>query len=309
MLQSITYQIWEQDRRLFPLLRNRFKKMTETPIPDMWTSNELKSALRSLHQVKFSLDVFIIIDGMDESDNDERTDILQFLRDLSSPDDSSQCNLKLLLASRPETDIRISFGDDLDDNRQITLQEVNYQDIKFVVDERVAALALHQGQGSCPSNKYNSRAFSTIKSYILEKAEGVFLWVDLVLKEFASAVSQEKGQFFTLEELDRKIRCLPRELGGRDGYYKMMVDRLTGQEKDKKKVELSRRLLAWVSFSERAIFVTELEDLIGIPHVSCKDLSQHDIRASRAQGLEKVIASYCGHFVEVNPAGVTAFSI
>jgi len=56
-----------------------------------------------LYEIDFDLKVVIAVDGMDESDNDRRTDVLNFLPGLAVK--GSYYIVKVLIASRPENNI------------------------------------------------------------------------------------------------------------------------------------------------------------------------------------------------------------
>lgn len=306
MLQSITYQIWRQDERLFYHLHNRLKQL------DKWIfkTEEEKSKffmemLESLHQTKLTLEIFIIVDGLDESDNQRRTEILRFLQRLTSPHPQSKCTLKVLLASRPDTDIVTAIhGSLVDGRRRLVLQRLNFNGIEQVVNKRFFALESRgDKRADALYSSHSANVFSSLKAYILNTAEGVFLWVDLVLKELEATVLGEKS--YTLDEVSIKVRSLPVELRGPDGYYKMMVNNMAASANKKGEVALRRKLLAWITFPERSVSVAELEDVTGISDGSCHDLGQYDIRNFRAQDLAKDISARCGHFVEVSLAHAT----
>jgi hypothetical protein len=180
MLRSIVYQIWSQNEKLFPLLRDRYRAMkkqsnNETMKELFWRYDNLKAALQSLHEIEFSLQVFIVVDGMDELDNAGRNEVLRFLPGLSAR--ASRCIVKLLFASRSETDINIY----LMQARHIVLQEVNTEDIRKVVDRGIGELeCLSRGRKkdtglSLSELSRTPITFSKIKDCIVENSEGVFI--------------------------------------------------------------------------------------------------------------------------------------
>ncbi|KAM0666509.1 hypothetical protein ACQRIU_004364 [Beauveria bassiana] len=82
MLRSLVYQIWRADPRLFSLLQGRYRQLkgdsrfVVAGKNSMWTYDDLKAALLSLYQIDFSIDIFVVVDGLDESDNEMRDDML-----------------------------------------------------------------------------------------------------------------------------------------------------------------------------------------------------------------------------------------
>lgn len=303
MLRSLVYQIWSQNDRLFPLLQDRYRQLKKqaekqneqqnesatAQTDSFWTYAELKTALMSLHHADFPNDVFIIVDGMGESDNGLRSDVLSFLPSLSAH--TSKCTIKILIASRPETSINLS----LRRGRHIVLQEVNQVDIKLAVDNGIGHLKSLQAEG-----KNNDAGFSRIHDYIVENSTGVFLWVSLVLKDLERIM--KKG-IYTMDSLLKRTRNLPKGLAGKDGFYRLMIDSMVRRrsidgdpddEEKEKDLQMTRRILAWVTLPENPIRIQELAAALATGIDS--DLSSSD---GEVQDLREGILFHCGGFVEV----------
>uniref|UniRef100_A0A8H7KD73 Nephrocystin 3-like N-terminal domain-containing protein n=1 Tax=Bionectria ochroleuca TaxID=29856 RepID=A0A8H7KD73_BIOOC len=228
MLRSIVYQIWKQNRRLFPLLRDRYRQLKEMSDNEaekmsLWSYDDLRTALQSLHQIDFPLKIVNVVDGMDESDNARRDDVLGFLPGLSTR--TSHCTIKILIASRPETDIKLHLAR----ARRIVLQEVNTEDIQKVVATGIEKLkrlstGYENNETLLPSERNRDRdSFSTIKDYIVDNSRGVFLWVSLILRDLEKPVREGR---YTMTSLNKRVRKLPKDLGGLDGFYRAMVNSL-----------------------------------------------------------------------------------
>ena len=71
----------------------------------LWSYDDLKSALDALHLIDFDLKIVIVVDAMDELDGHNRNDVLNFLPLLLSR--KSRCNIRLLVASRPEIRLKL----------------------------------------------------------------------------------------------------------------------------------------------------------------------------------------------------------
>lgn len=313
MLRSIVYQAWSQNARLFPILRDHYRELKKKSDSNaekglIWSYSDLKSALQSLHQINFPLKIFIIVDGMDESDNTRRDDILNFLHCLSAT--TSNCVVKILVASRPETDISTHIMQTC----RIVLQEVNMEDIRKAVDRGIDELeGLCGGRKngaalSLSEHRHSTGDFFTIKNYIVENSQGVFLWVSLVLKDLDRCV--RKGAF-TMTDLEGRVRKLPKELGGPNGFYRAtivetlvrsyMEDENQDEEEREKGLERGRRILAWVTFPKRPISIGELEDVLATPpQLDNVVLPNYDLEQNRPRELERGILSYCGTLVEVS---------
>jgi len=287
MLRSIVYQIWRRNSRLFPLLRHRYRQLKSGSGDadkgiSLWDYSELKSALLSLHQISFDLRIFIVIDGIDESVGHHREDVLKFLPCLAVPD--KKCVIKMLIASRPENDISSWMARS---SHHIKLQDENQSDIKMIVDSRIDQMIEDH---CCPPGD-----FSVIKDYIVKHSSGVFLWVTLVLKDLLQLVI-EGG--YSREELLGKVKALPEELGGKDGFYRIMIDSLVKKHRD---CDRGRRVFAWVAFAERPLSFTELRDVLAVPITSGRtNLPLYSLENWRPHQLDRGIQSICGGLVEVS---------
>ena len=283
MLQSLVYQIWTRNTRLFPLIQDQYRAM-KSKGKVFWNCEELMSALRALHRLDFDLDVIIALDAMDESDRSDLYDVLDFL--LHLPNDKSRCNIKLLIASRPEIQPMIHKC------CRIVLQEENKADIHMAVDEWARNL---------PSS-FDSNILSRMKEHIIRNSNGVFLWVTLVLRDLDEYI--RRGAYRQAGLLSRLQRP-PKELGGRGGFYRAMIDPLLGedgQDRDQHEKRIDgRRILAWVTFTKRPLLIYELQEVLAVPADStAMGTMEYDLVANRPSDLETGILSLCGGLVEVN---------
>ncbi|KAK2746828.1 hypothetical protein FQN57_002870 [Myotisia sp. PD_48] len=295
MLRSIVYQIWSQNQKLFLILRDRYRERKRGSSNNagnqpMWRYEDLKSALNSLHRINFPLNVFIVLDGMDESDDFQRKDVLCFLSRLAAK--SSDCIIKVSVASRPENGIR-----PVAEVYNIVLQDLNMEDIRKTVERNIDNIGRLCGLTDTSSQQ----GLSKIKHYIIENSHGVFLWVALVLQDLNRHV--RKGAF-TIASLEKRMHKLPRELGGQNGFYRAIVDSLVRHLAKAKHCEAEeldealhrgRRILAWVTFPKRPISADEMRDVLATD----ASISSDEFEENRPIQLERGILSYCGTLVEV----------
>ncbi|KAI1085950.1 hypothetical protein F5B19DRAFT_498838 [Rostrohypoxylon terebratum] len=318
MLRSIVYQIWKENARLFVLLRDFYRQLKSNGDNhqgkgSFWTYNMLKEVLLSLHDVDFPLNVFIVVDGMDESDSAGRGDLLNFLIDL--PVNSRKCGIKVLIASRPETDIHLR----LRRANHIVLQMENAGDIRKFVQRSFKALEYHilrPDYGEAASSSEISQYFDEfhkMENYIIENSQGVFLWVSLVFKELRDLIESGNYAMISLQEEARK---LPKELGGPDGFYRAIVQTILNRQKEnpnldedekKKRLERSRTILAWVTFPKRPLLKEELQDVLTTISLSEKaDFSCNDLELRKRRGLDRALNTYCGALVEVRTSAIVS---
>lgn len=299
MLRSIVYQIWNSNSRLYELLKKRYRELrkssNESERTPFWSYEDLKLVLQSLLKIDFSLKVVIVVDGMDESDNDRRGNVLSFLPSLVDAD--SNCIVKILIASRPENDINSQLKWAC--SHHIRLQDVNEKDISLVVDDWIKRMEFKRGCGL--------GIFQDTRDYIIKESSGVFLWVTLVLRDMEKCLA--KGGY-SKSDFDERIKNLPKELGGQDGFYKQMLLSLsTNGEKDIKQEERARRIFYWVTFPKRPISVAELQDVLATPLSQKMDLSSYRFSYNRPLELDFGILSACGGLVEVSAVSLSLWTI
>jgi hypothetical protein len=121
MLQSILYTILEQDESFFFHFQGHFRQFRKSKSSE-WPYNSLKRVLSSLADHPVSKQLYLILDAMDESDEEDRREIIKLLCQLCSREES--CIIKIFLVSRPATGL-----DSLQSHHIITLQEENKGDI------------------------------------------------------------------------------------------------------------------------------------------------------------------------------------
>lgn len=171
-----------------------------------WTDLELQNALELY--VKHSANSFkilLLIDGMDEFEgtDDDRDKMLKTFRRISK----SGC-VKLCVSSRPWN----VFHEAFDDCPQLRLEDLTHEDINTYVQEEL---------GSNRRFKYLQK-LDPLGAYVLihrllGKAEGVFLWVRLVVRELLKNLRDGSG----LRELGLHLDEIPADL---DDFFKHLVD-------------------------------------------------------------------------------------
>ncbi|SMR63822.1 unnamed protein product [Zymoseptoria tritici ST99CH_3D1] len=141
-----------------------------------WTDSELRvflaNALRTITQ---SCKVVFIVDGLDElgGDDDAREALIEFVQDITS------CpGIKMLISSRRWT----IFYDAFSGCPQLRLEDLNYEDIHSFVREELRAQPRF-----LQMLDHDSHAASLI-AVVTSRAEGVFLWAHLVVRELVRGI-------------------------------------------------------------------------------------------------------------------------
>lgn len=225
--------------------------------------------------------MYIFLDAMDESMEKERPEILNLLSDICRF--ASGCIFKFLVASRP-----LRHGELDKDFLHIILEEKNRQDIKNTIASGVRDI-----KAEFPDHFVVDLGF--VEDYMMSHANGVFLWVALVLRELNQLVREG----FSLADLEHRLSAFPREL---EDLYVVIIDRLIkhmGPREDM--IEMGRKMLNWATFAERPLAAHEFGDAIIMPSVSRPfEPDAGFLDRARIRGLDRRMKSCCGPLLEIS---------
>lgn len=201
LLQTLLYEIFRKCPNLI-----------QTCLPHRWTSNNQDSWSRSglfetFGPIKQGLTTStrfcFFIDGLDEFDGEPR-DLLSIIRDLSdSP------SIKVCASSRPWQ----IFKDEFDKNpdRRLYLQDLTRSDIQAYVRSNF------ENDTNFREAKEEDAGYEELVDQIVERAQGVWLWVALVTKSLLNGFTYGDS----LKDLQRRLQYLPDDL---DDFFQHMLD-------------------------------------------------------------------------------------
>lgn len=158
-----------------------------------------------LKQQHIPLSVCIFIDGLDEFDGDYDT-VVKLINDLGD-----ETHVKICLSSRP---LR-AFEDALSAKPGLRLQELTFGSVRTYAGQQLSNLI----QGRIPSSNAAKDRVKDLLSRIVERGEGVFLWIVIAIRELRNGVQD----IVDLDELERVIEDLPPQL---EGLYTVMLQRV-----------------------------------------------------------------------------------
>ncbi|OCK97498.1 uncharacterized protein K441DRAFT_547211, partial [Cenococcum geophilum 1.58] len=253
MFQSILYDILHEDEAFF---YHRFQTEYRTQCRDgyliTWDYASLKTVLKSLQDHSLAKPLYLIIDALDESENNDRRDVLDLLFKLCS--ETKYCIMKIFIASRPLGQLelcRTQF------HNFIRLQDNTKADISSFALSFLNRLSLR-------------RRSVQVREYIVENAQGVFLWVELVGKELLAC--EESG--YSEEDIIEFLKCLPKEL---ETFYELMLERMTTKKsniwnlrnlqdlRNHRDLQDGIKMFRLVLWARRPLTVNELLHALGIP--------------------------------------------
>ena len=246
MLRYLLHEILKKDESFFVHFQQEYRNLTDPEAdqpPKAWEYGRLKAVLRACLEHPQKRTFFLIVDAMDESNDGDRADIVDFLREVSSSEKPTGCVVKVLLASRPINEIRHSS---IPVTQRIRLQERNGEDIKEYTYQLVKTEVF---------SSYSDDNRNEIKDYIVKHADGVFLWVHVICCELVKYCRKGASPSRVLAFL----KSLPKEL---EGYYEYI---LQGLKSGGDGARDGARILQFCLFSHRAIELHELRDALGIP--------------------------------------------
>ncbi|KAK7211699.1 hypothetical protein V2G26_018877 [Clonostachys chloroleuca] len=191
IMKAVCPQRWEAGRRAEGEL-------------DPWTISELRRTLVSLARCSgLPYKFCFFIDGLDEYEGDH-SEMIAVLRSLAT------CpNIKLCVSSRPWNVFEDAFGNT--DTRKLYLQHLTNNDIRHYVRKK---LEEHPNWQVLPEEQ---DIYRSILTEVTTKAQGVFLWVYLVIRSLYEGLTNGDP----LRALERRIRRLPADL---EPFFKHMLN-------------------------------------------------------------------------------------
>jgi hypothetical protein len=201
LLQTLLYEIF---RKCPNLIRTCLPQRWTVSNQDSWSRSEL---FRTFGVIKEGLTTStrfcFFIDGLDEFDGEPR-DLLSVIRDLSdSP------SIKVCASSRPWQ----VFKDEFDKNpdRRLYLQDLTRTDIQAYVRNNF------EDDANFQEAKEEDVGYEELVNQIVERAQGVWLWVALVTKSLLNGFTYGDS----LKDLQRRLQYLPDDL---DEFFQHMLD-------------------------------------------------------------------------------------
>jgi hypothetical protein len=194
LLQSLLFDILNACPELVSILcPDKWKSTSETQLT-AWSNAELRQAFTVLKGLDYTSSRFYFhVDGLDEYHGDH-WDVINILQDLAAAP-----NVKLCLSSRPWNCFQDAFGQP--GAPLLRLHELTRQDIELYARE---GLLRH-----VQSNTYSSpELLNTLVEDIGLRAEGVFLWVFLVVRSLRDGIVNCDP----ISLLQERLHALPTDL-------------------------------------------------------------------------------------------------
>lgn len=285
LLRSLLFQIVSQSPDMMELAirqcgtsSTHFRVAAHLDLLPTWTDERLLSLLRHLITKKpTTIGLCTFIDGLDEFEGDEGF-LLEIVRILSSEPVCKAC-----ISSRPEQIFRTEFQE----NPQCRVQDLNEEDIKILVEEELKPKL----------RKYmlvNSRRINLLGRELIKHAEGVFLWLKLMIKDLIQG--SRNGD--TIDELYRRLRRTPNNI---QCLYRRILQDLDPIYWDET-VKLFRFLIAGrlqqIPMTLLGIVLAEEESWAHVRLLDSAHFASSSFHAF-CRELHKRIIARCGNLIEI----------
>ena len=247
LLRSVLHYLLSQHRHLIrEVFPDLWQALSITDIPvtlRAWTVSYASKAVKTLLGCDLGK-VCIFIDGLDEyrgHDNHpnpseaERTgqyrEIVSLIKNFSSP------HVKICFSSRPLSVFHNSF----DQRPKLKLQELTFKDIS-----RYARDSLIGNPTVAELRSESDWDLEHLVSCIVEQAQGVFLWVKLVVNSLLDGIEN----FDDVKEMESRLTFLPSDL---TDLYRRMLKQIEPQYREEGYMTFAMADLALVMSHEQAV--------------------------------------------------------
>ncbi|KAI8674488.1 hypothetical protein NCS57_00346700 [Fusarium keratoplasticum] len=276
LFRSLLHQLLRQVPKALTDLMATFQQRCETIGKPgekwQWHPRELQRfSESSLLKVLRTHPVWLFVDALDECGKENAVKLVEdFESMLQRPPSSDLKRFRICFTCRHYPILN------LDGVFEVCVEKENQKDISTFVQDKLSS--------------FRGRTLSTIPDLIIKRADGVFLWAWLIVKQVLDLEREGVG----IKSIEAKIRSVPQEL---DALYCELI-RNMGSE--------SLKLVQWICFATRPLSLNELRWAMLIdadcPHRSlyeCQSAGDHpsddDVMKRRVQtlscGLAEVTSS------------------
>jgi len=245
-----------------------------------WSWQELFNALKLLvlgmrQDTKFCF----FIDGLDEFDGNP-SDLTDLLLDLVA----LAPNLKICTASRPWA----NFEDAFKGRPNLLLQDLTYPDIQVYVDTK-----FHANAGFAELEEREPKYARELLTRVALKAEGVFLWVHLVVRSLLTGLTNGDR----VSDLQRRLDQLPPRLGD---LFQKILDNLDPFYLDHASQLFQLARASRVPPTLLCLSLADEEDPESCFQTAVKPFTNSEI-LSRSRNMKRRLNSRCKGLLEVAP--------
>ncbi|GAW14689.1 hypothetical protein ANO14919_040920 [Xylariales sp. No.14919] len=273
MLQSIIYDILDQNELfLYSGIQSEYRNLLGRSQGGSitWPYEVLKKIAFSLQHYSSQERLYLLIDALDEAKKDDTRDILDMLFNICS--NARHCVVKVFIASRPEGLLNryVSQASNV-----ITLQDHTRSDIYEFTRSFIGKLE-------------RDDSLQEATEYIVQHAQGVFIWVELVGKQLQEYDAQGRPP----GDISGFLRTLPKKL---EDMYELMFENMP---KDDAIVQDGVKMFRLVLFAQRLLTDKEIVHALRIPDDPRAEFAPSDTFFKDEIPKERYITVCGGNFLE-----------
>lgn len=286
LLYRFLYQLMNGERKLAKLVLPIFASRPEQRRLT-WSLHDLRQALDIIFtQSKVPLRILLFLDALDEFDGEPQT-IADFVKDLVRPRAGSATEFKICCSSRPWNVFLDAFSDVVG----CKVHEHTREDIQRFVDGRFESNTRMREMMEREKRSDND-TIQTLKDDLSTRAEGVFIWVRLVLDELLKACTDGAMP----EELIQAFSSFPDDL---DKSYQRLIDRIPLDYRFESYIMIEIVLRSKDSFGLRDLGLALLCALGSSPSDAAKRLPSDPYAEEFLIATRRRLQSRCGGMLEV----------
>ena len=291
-LREVLYQMIHHQKQLFVLIYPIFARMSDQKgqsinssqsLADGWTLKVLRDALELIgRQSTSEINICLFVDALDEQYGNHR-ELVLMLRSIAQLTDNPAFRVRLALAGRPENVFKTAFQG----CPGFSIHEYITDDIRHYAEDRIQAETPRE-----LSIEYEE-ALKNLVERIVQKAQGVFLWVRLVVGEIIEGICEGD----TMEELTSLLSTIPTEL--RELYKRALCRSSRGSLE----VLTRDRIEAYVMFqiASCALRPFSLYDFLAATHFLAAGRDTYpDLQRLSEEQMERRLNSRSAGFLEVS---------
>jgi hypothetical protein len=286
MLKALLHSILEADETFFFHFELIYLKRRVRSGSIDWGIEELKQIMEDVctkHPLPCT--IYCVIDALDEADN-TKTNRIEIIQHFEKMLDAARTNkagplVKVVLGSRPINELQDNLSGGM---RRISLQEKTKRDIQKYTIARLKDKVF----GKCDMSLRKE-----FEDYILTTADGVFLWVRLVIDELEQRVRNGSS----ISKLLGLLKSLPKDL---ESFYEHIFKELK-KGRDAHELIDGGRILWFCLLSHRAIELGELCDALALfdDGTRCEPDPTRWER-SRSINIRNLVTCCAGGLVDIN---------
>ena len=201
LLQSLLHEIFRVCPKLIPILCDHRWNNGNVHRPnasDEWSFSELSIAFKKLRTQRLGdIKLAFFIDGLDEYDGDHDA-LIKIVQDMALCE-----HIKLCVSSRPWNCFEEAFGANFE--RKLYLQDLTREDIELFAKEKLNSYMAKRQWMMNADERYE---YQGLVKEIVNRAQGVFLWVHLVVRSLRDGFVNRDSMTMLL----KRLRTLPTDL-------------------------------------------------------------------------------------------------